>query len=159
MHAVHPFEPVWNGQSRVLILGSFPSVRSREVGFYYGHPQNRFWRVLEALYGEPVPSDTEGRRAYVLSHGLALWDVLASCDIDKSSDASIRSPVANDVAALVEQSRIERVACNGQRAYSLYRRHLEKACGLAAQALPSTSAANAAWSLERLTEAWRILLP
>ncbi len=159
MHAVHPFEPVWNGQSRVLILGTFPSVRSREVGFYYGHPQNRFWRVLEALYGEPVPPDTDGRRAYVLSHGLALWDVLAACDIDKSSDASIRSPVANDVPALLGQSGIERIICNGQRAYALYRRHLEKACGLPARALPSTSPANAAWSLERLTEAWRILLP
>ena len=87
-HAVHPFAPVWDAHSRVLVLGSFPSVRSRQIGFYYGHPQNRFWRVLERLYGQPVPPDTAGRRSFVLRHGLALWDVLAACDIVGSSDAS-----------------------------------------------------------------------
>ena len=100
-HAVHPFAPVWDAQCRVLVLGSFPSVRSREVGFYYGHPQNRFWRLMERLFDQPVPPEPDGRRAYVLSHGVALWDVLAACDIMGSSDASIRRAVPNDIPALL----------------------------------------------------------
>ena len=142
-HAVHPFAPVWDVHCRVLVLGSFPSVRSRQIGFYYGHPQNRFWRVLERLYGQPVPPDTAGRR---------------SCDIVGSSDASIRHAVPNDVPALLASGGIKRVFCNGQRAYALYLRYLDASCGLPVAALPSTSAANAAWSLERLTEAWRVIL-
>lgn len=114
-HAVHPFAPVWDVHCRVLVLGSFPSVRSRQIGFYYGHPQNRFWRVLERLYGQPVPPDTAGRRSFVLRHGLALWDVLAACDIVGSSDASIRHAVPNDVPALLASGGIKRVFCNGQR--------------------------------------------
>lgn len=112
-HAVHPFAPVWDVHCRVLVLGSFPSVRSRQIGFYYGHPQNRFWRVLERLYGQPVPPDTAGRRSFVLRHGLALWDVLAACDIVGSSDASIRHAVPNDVPALLASGGIKRVFCNG----------------------------------------------
>lgn len=157
-HTVHPFAPVWDVHCRVLVLGSFPSVRSRQIGFYYGHPQNRFWRVLERLYGQPVPPDTAGRRSFVLRHGLALWDVLAACDIVGSSDARIRHAVPNDVPALLASGGIKRVFCNGQRAYVLYLRYLDPACGLPVAALPSTSAANAAWSLERLTEAWRVIL-
>ena len=157
-HAVHPFAPVGDAHSRVLVLGSFPSVRSRQVGFYYGHPQNRFWRVLERLYGQPVPPDTQGRRAFALRHGLALWDVLAACDIAGSSDASIRHAVPNDVPALLRHSGVERIYCNGQRAYALYLRYLNAACGLPVRALPSTSAANAAWSLDRLTDAWRAIV-
>ena len=157
-HAVHPFAPVWDAHSRVLVLGSFPSVRSRQVGFYYGHPQIRFWRVLERLYGQPVPPDAQGRRAFALRHGLALWDVLAACDIAGSSDASIRHAVPNDVPALLRHSGVERIYCNGQRAYALYLRYLNAACGLPVRALPSTSAANAAWSLDRLTDAWRAIV-
>ena len=158
MHAVHPFSPGWDAHCRVLVLGSFPSVRSREIGFYYGHPQNRFWRVMERLFDQSVPPDTEGRRAFMLSHGVALWDVLAACDISGSSDASIRHAVPNDVPALLARGCVERVFCNGQRAYALYLRHLDAALGLPVRALPSTSPANAAWSLERLTDAWRAIL-
>lgn len=157
-HAIHPFAPVWDVHSRVLVLGSFPSVRSREIGFYYGHLQNRFWRVLERLYRQPVPPDTEGRRTFVLAHGIALWDVLAACDISGSSDASIRRAVPNDVPTLLSHSGVERVFCNGQRAYELYLRYLDAACDLPVIALPSTSAANAAWSLDRLTSAWQAIL-
>jgi len=157
-HVVHPFAPVWDAQSRVLVLGSFPSVRSREVGFYYGHPQNRFWPLLSMLYHEPLPIDVPQRRAFALRHGVALWDALASCDIVGSSDQSIRNAVPNDIASLLEKSAIERVFLNGQRAYALYRRYCEAVCVLPAMALPSTSAANAAWSLERLAEAWRVIL-
>lgn len=156
--AVHPFAPVWDAQCRVLVLGSFPSVRSREVGFYYGHPQNRFWRVMERLFDQPVPPEPDGRRAYILSHGVALWDVLAACDITGSSDASIRRAVPNDIPALLARGGVERIFCNGQRAYALYMRYLDAACNLPVKALPSTSAANAAWSLERLTDAWRTIL-
>lgn len=152
------FAPVYTRESRTLIVGTWPSPKSRAQGFYYGHPQNRFWRVLERLYGQPVPQDTAGRRSFVLRHGLALWDVLAACDIVGSSDASIRHAVPNDVPALLASGGIKRVFCNGQRAYVLYLRYLDAACGLPVAALPSTSAANAAWSLERLTEAWRVIL-
>ena len=117
-HAVHPFAPVWNVHCRVLVLGSFPSVRSREIGFYYGHPQNRFWRVLERLYGQPVPPDTAGRRSFVLRHGLALWDVLAACDIVGSSDASIRHAVPNDVPALLEDEMPQQAIISALRKYA-----------------------------------------
>ena len=157
-HVIHPFAPVWNAQSRVLVLGSFPSVRSREMGFYYGHPQNRFWRVLSMLYQEGLPISVQERRAFVLRHGVALWDALASCDIVGSSDQSIRNAIPNDIASLLKKSTIERVFLNGQRAYAAYHRHCGECLALPAVALPSTSAANAAWSLERLVEAWRVIL-
>ena len=152
-HAVHPFDPVWDAGCRVLVLGTFPSVRSREVGFYYGHPRNRFWPMLARIFGGPVPADTQGRRDFALRCGVALWDVLAACDIAGSSDASIRRPVPNDVAALALKSGVRLVACNGRRAYELYRRYID--CPLPVRALPSTSAANAAWSLDALCGAWR----
>lgn len=155
---IHPFDPVWNADSRVLILGSFPSVKSREVGFYYGHPQNRFWPVFAALYGEEVPMGTQARCDFALAHGVALWDVLHSCTITGSSDASIRDAVPNDIASLLEKTRIRRVFCNGQRSFQTYERYLAASCGISAAALPSTSAANAAWRLERLVEAWRVIL-
>lgn len=155
---IHPFDPVYNSQSRILILGSFPSVRSREIGFYYGHPQNRFWRVLARIYeSNRLPVTIQERRTFVLDHQIALWDVIHSCDITGSSDASIRNAKANDLSILLERTGIERIFCNGKRSYDLYCRHLEKPTGISAILLPSTSAANAAWSLDRLTEAWQII--
>lgn len=154
----HPFAPVWNQDSRVLILGSFPSVRSREIGFYYGHPQNRFWRVLAALYDCGVPDGTRERRDFALSHGIALWDVFASCEITGSSDQSIRRAIPNNIADLLEGSTIRSVFCNGKKAYDAYQARLAESCGLSAVYLPSTSAANAAWRLDELVEAWRVLL-
>lgn len=154
-HITHPFPPVFDENSRVLILGSFPSVKSREVSFYYGNPQNRFWRVLAALFGGDVPSTVEEKRAFLLSHGIALWDVIASCDIVGSDDSSIKNALPNDVKSLVAKTRIERVFTNGGTANRLYRAHLEREVGIEAAALPSTSPANAGYSLMRLVEAWR----
>lgn len=154
-HITHPFPPVFDANSRVLILGSFPSVKSREVSFYYGNPQNRFWRVLAALFGGDVPSTVEEKRAFLLSHGIALWDVIASCDIVGSDDSSIKNALPNDVKSLVAKTRISRVFTNGGTANRLYRAHLEREVGIEAAALPSTSPANASYSLMRLVEAWR----
>lgn len=154
-HITHPFPPVFDENSRVLILGSFPSVKSREVSFYYGNPQNRFWRVLAALFGGDVPSTVDEKRAFLLSHGIALWDVIASCDIVGSDDSSIKNALPNDVKSLVAKTRIERVFTNGGTANRLYRAHLEREVGIEAAALPSTSPANASYSLMRLVDAWR----
>lgn len=154
-HITHPFPPVFDENSRVLILGSFPSVKSREVSFYYGNPQNRFWRVLAALFGGDMPSTVEEKRAFLLSHGIALWDVIASCDIVGSDDSSIKNALPNDVKSLVAKTRVERVFTNGGTAHRLYRAHLEREVGIEAAALPSTSPANASYSLMRLVEAWR----
>ncbi len=155
---VHPIAPVWNENARILILGSFPSVRSREAGFYYAHPQNRFWPLMARLYGEPVPQTTEERRIFALRHGIALWDSIQSCMITGSSDASIRQAKPNDIAGLICQSGIQRIYCNGQQSYRLYQKYCAEACGLNAIPLPSTSAANAAWTLDRLADAWKAIL-
>ena len=156
-HISHGFNPVFDGRSRVLVLGSFPSVLSRENRFYYGNPQNRFWRVMAEVLGESVPAieDIPGKRALLLRHGVALWDVIESCDVRGSSDASIRNVIPADVARITRVAPVGAVLCNGGTAGRLYRRWLEGITGLPAVVLPSTSPANAAWSLERLTACWR----
>jgi len=151
---IHPLDPVWDCHSRVLVLGSFPSVRSREIGFYYAHPQNRFWPVMAAVFGENPPLAAQERKAFALRHGVALWDVIASCEITGSSDASIRNVVPNDIASLLKQSAITHILCNGKRSHDLYTRFCAPVTGAAAVLLPSTSAANAACSLQKLVEAW-----
>ena len=151
----HPFPPVAGPGSRVLILGSFPSVRSREEGFFYGHPRNRFWPLMAALYGEDVPQTIPERRALILRHGLALWDVIASCHIEGSSDASVRDAVPVDIIRVLDAADIRRVVCNGALAGKLYTRYLQQAVGLEAIIAPSTSPANAAWNLARLLPVWR----
>ena len=154
----HPIPPVFDENSRVLILGSFPSVRSREIGFFYGHPQNRFWVTLAHVLGDRIPSDVEEKRAFLLRHGIALWDVIASCEITGSSDSSIRNAVPSDLNVILEHAPIERIFTNGATAHRLYRRHLESVFGREAVCLPSTSPANAAWTQARLDEAWRAIL-
>jgi len=151
---VHPLPPVYDAHSRVLVLGSMPSPRSRQEGFYYAHPQNRFWRVLAALFGEPPPQSNGERRALALRRGIALWDVLASCEISGASDASIRAPVANDIRGILAAAPIRAVFTTGAAAAALYRRHILPVCGREATALPSTSAANARASLEALIRAY-----
>ena len=150
----HPFDPVVSPESRVLILGSFPSVKSREQGFYYGHPQNRFWRVLAEVYHEPPPLTIDEKRSLVLRHGLALWDVIASCDITGSSDASVRNAVPVDIARVLRAAGIHAVLCNGALSGKLYAKFLRPVTGMDALILPSTSPANAAWSLPRLIDVW-----
>ena len=152
---IHPFAPVCNEYARVLVLGTFPSVRSRQAGFYYGHPRNRFWQVLAAVFGGPVPASLQAKQALLLEHGVALWDVLASCEIVGSADGSIRNPVPNDVAGLLARAPIRQVLANGQTAAALYRRFCEADTGRPILALPSTSPANAACSLAQLMDAWR----
>ena len=154
----HPFPPVCDGNSRILILGSFPSAASRRAGFYYGHPRNRFWRVLEAVTGETVPEETEGRREFLLAHGIALWDSIGSCEIEGSSDASIKNSVPNPIAELIAETRIERVFCNGKASHACYEKYVYPLTGVHAVFLPSTSPANAAWSVERLAEEWKRIL-
>lgn len=154
----HPFAPVVDARCHTLILGSFPSVKSRENAFYYGHPQNRFWRMLAAVFGEDVPADIPQKTALLLRHGIALWDVIASCGIEGSSDASVRDAVPVDIARVMQAAPIRRVICNGALAAKMYRRYLQPLTGVEALAAPSTSPANATWSLERLTDAWRALL-
>jgi len=170
----HEFGPVWDAHSRILILGSFPSVKSREQKFYYGHPQNRFWKVLAAVLekdnvpdglpgeeravsGMTVPGTTEEKRAFLLRHGVALWDVIESCEIQGSSDSSIRAVKPNDIAGLLARTHITKIYVNGGKAAELYRRYVEPTTGRAAVRLPSTSPANAAWSVERLVQAWQVI--
>lgn len=153
-HVTHPFDPVYDADSRLLILGSFPSVRSREEGFYYGHPRNRFWPMLAAIFNEDTPADIAARKALVLRHHLALWDVITSCDITGSSDASVRNAVPADVRRIIEAAPIRAVIANGALAGKLYARYLQPVTGIEALVLPSTSPANAAWSLPRLAEVW-----
>ena len=156
---VHPFEPLWDEHSQILILGSFPSVRSREIGFYYGHPQNHFWKLMSILYQDDMPYSVAERKSFALKHGFALWDAIKSCTITGSSDSSIREAVPNDIAFLLRNSSIQRVFCNGCEAFKLYERYCAPECGMRVTLLPSTRAANAAWSIEKLAESWKIILP
>ena len=151
----HPFPALYAPDSRVLILGSFPSVKSREQRFFYGHPQNRFWRVMAALFDESVPQTIEEKRALLLSHRIALWDVIASCDISGSSDASIRDAVPNDLSPVFEAADIRCVFTNGGKAHELYQKYTLPLTSREDVRLPSTSPANAAYSLEKLTGEWQ----
>ena len=157
-HLEHPFPPAFDENCRILILGSFPSVKSRSDGFYYGHPQNRFWRMLAAVFGEGIPTNIADKRAMLLRHHIALWDVIAICDIEGSSDASVKNPVPVDISVITNSAHIEKVICNGNLAYKLYQRHLEAVVGLPAHVMPSTSPANASYSLDKLIAAWKDVL-
>lgn len=157
MPIFHPIPPVFDKSSRVLILGSFPSVKSREAAFFYGHPQNRFWRVLSNLFGEPAGETPEEKTAFLLRHHLALWDVIQSCEITGSADSSIKHAVPNDLTAILQTAPIKQIFTNGKTADRLYRRYLLKATGKDALCLPSTSPANAQWSLEKLLDAWQVV--
>ena len=154
---VHPFGPLYGPDSKVLILGSFPSVKSREINFYYGHPQNRFWRVIPELFGREIPTTIEEKKELILSCGLALWDTIGSCEITGSSDSSIRNARPNDISIILRECDIRKIFCNGKTSYSLYCRLLEPTTGMEAVCLPSTSPANAAWKLEDLIGVWRVI--
>ena len=158
MPQVHPIPPLFDKNSRVLILGSFPSVKSREAKFFYGHPQNRFWRVLAALTGSPLPHTIAEKTELVLNYHFALWDSIGSCTITGSSDSSIRDIVPNDLSVILDHAPIERIFCNGAASLASYRHYIEPLIHRPALLLPSTSPANAAWTLERLIDAWRVIL-
>ena len=153
-HIEHPFPPVVDEGCRILILGSFPSVKSRSDGFFYGHPQNRFWKMLATVFDEDLPKDIAAKRALLLRHHIALWDVIATCDISGSSDSSVKNAVTVDITRVTNVARIERVICNGSLAYKLYHRHLEAIVGVPSIALPSTSPAHAACSFDQLVNIW-----
>lgn len=153
----HGIEPVFDKNSKILVLGSFPSVKSREGHFFYHHPQNRFWKVVARELECQVPQSVEQKKKMLLEHHIAVWDVIASCEIEGSSDSSIRNAVPNDVKRILEDTAIEQIFTNGATADRLYRKYCLKDTGKEAIRLPSTSPANAPYSLERLVEEWRVI--
>lgn len=153
----HDIAPVYDGNCTRLILGSFPSVLSSEAGFYYAHPQNRFWKVLAAVFGCPEPKSVEEKKTLLLSHGVALFDVIASCEITGSSDSAIRNVVPNDIVPLLKNSHIMKIFVNGKTAEKFYNKYLRSQTGIDCILLPSTSPANAAYSLEKLIFSWQII--
>ena len=153
-HIRHTFEPVYNGESKILILGSLPSVKSREEGFYYGHPRNRFWNVLSELLRCPLPRTIEEKKQMLLGNQVAIYDVILECDIIGSSDSSIRCVVPADIGEILKNSQVERIFANGKTAAKLYQRYIEPETGIPVIELPSTSPANAAYGMERLLQVW-----
>ena len=154
---VHPIAPVFDKDSKVLILGSFPSVRSREEGFFYGHPQNRFWKVTSQIFGEELPVTIDEKKAFLIRNHIALWDVIGSCEIDGSSDSSIRDVTVNDLSVILGTADIRAIFLNGKKAEQYYLKYLFPILKRDAVCLPSTSPANAAWNLEKLADAWKII--
>lgn len=153
-HIVHPIPPLFNSDSRILILGSLPSVKSREAMFFYGHPQNRFWKMISLIFEEPFPQSVEEKKKLVLEHKLAMWDTIYSCDIIGSSDSSIKNVTPTDLKRIVDHSKVERILCNGKTSGKYYEQYQMKELGIRAEILPSTSPANAACSLEKLVAVW-----
>lgn len=153
----HPFSPLYDENSKVLILGSFPSVKSREAMFFYGHPRNRFWKVIPALFSEEIPVTVGEKRALILRHNIALWDSIHSCTITGSSDSSVKDVVPNDLSEILNGSKVDRIFCNGALSYKMYMKYIYPETKIKAVKLPSTSPANAAFSLERLIKEWEIV--
>ncbi len=154
---VHNIEPLYNGDSKILILGSFPSVKSREAEFFYAHPQNRFWKVVAAVFGEKVPLDIDEKKALILNHNLAVYDVIYSCEITGSSDSSVKNVVPSDLEPIIANSKITKVFVNGRTAEKYYKKYTLKKTGIECVVLPSTSPANAAYSLDKLVSKWQII--
>ncbi|MGN1345045.1 MAG: DNA-deoxyinosine glycosylase [Traorella sp.] len=153
---IHELEPIFDEESRILILGSFPSVKSREIHFYYGNPQNRFWKIFEQLYDVKFDS-IEMKKKFLYEHHIALWDVIESCTIIKSSDASISNVKVNDIAGLLSKTKINKIYVNGKKAYEYYMKYIYDQIHYDCIVLPSTSSANASYSFENLIEKWKIV--
>ena len=153
----HTFEPIFDKNSEMLVLGSFPSVKSRENNFYYAHPQNRFWRVVASVYSCPVPKTVEEKKNMLLSNKIAVWDVIKSCEITGSADSTIKSVIPNDLSEILSVADIKKIYANGKTAQSLYNKYIKKNTGVDIISLPSTSPANAAYSLEKLIKEWKII--
>ena len=154
---VHPIPLLFDKDSRVLILGSFPSVKSREAQFFYGHPQNRFWKVIAEIFSEDVPKTVPEKKALLTRNKIALWDVIHSCEITGSSDSSIKNVTANDLTKILEKADIKAIYVNGKTAEKYYKKYIEDVIGREAVCLPSTSPANAAWKVDKLVEAWSVI--
>ena len=153
-HILHPIPPLYDRESKILILGSFPSVKSRDQMFFYGHPQNRFWKVIAAVFSDKEPETIPEKKAFLIKHHVALWDVIGSCDIEGSSDSSIENVIANDISKILKEADIRSIFVNGKTAEKYYKRYIETTTGRKAVCLPSTSPANAAWSVDKLIFAW-----
>ncbi len=153
----HPIKPLYDNNSEILILGSFPSVKSREQMFFYGHPQNRFWRVTAAVFGDEVPRTIEEKKVFLLKNRVALWDVIASCEISGSSDSSIKNVTPNNLSQIIDKGKIKRIFVNGKTAEKYYNKYTRDKIGMEAVCLPSTSPANAAWNMEKLIKAWSVI--
>lgn len=156
-HIIHPIPPLYDAESRILILGSLPSIKSREEMFFYGHKQNRFWPMLAAVLGEPAPETIQQKREMVLKHHIAMWDTIYSCDIIGSSDSSIKNVVPTDLKKIIEESKITQVFCNGKTSGKYFGKYQEKELQMKAIVLPSTSPANAAWRMDRLVDEWKVI--
>ena len=154
MKIVHPIEPFYQENSKILILGSFPSVKSREQMFFYGHSQNRFWKVISLIFGEKTPNSIDEKKNLLKNNGIALWDVIHSCEISGSSDSSIKNVVPNDISKILENTRVGKIFVNGKTAKAYYDKYIKNVTKSDAICLPSTSPANAAWSLDKLVDAW-----
>lgn len=152
---IHPIKPIYDKNSQVLILGSFPSVKSREASFYYAHPQNRFWRVISSICQSAIPESNEEKERLLRDNHIAVWDVIHSCEITGSADSTIKNVVPNDISEIINNSAVSRIFTNGKKANALYCKYLESQTGIKAVCLPSTSPANASWSIEKLTEQWK----
>lgn len=153
----HPIKPLYDNNSEILILGSFPSVKSREQMFFYGHPQNRFWKVTAAVFGDEVPRTIEEKKVFLLKNRVALWDVIASCEISGSSDSSIKNVTPNNLSQIIDKGKIKRIFVNGKTAEKYYNKYTRDKIGMEAVCLPSTSPANAAWNMEKLIKAWSVI--
>ena len=154
---IHPIPPLYDAESKILILGSFPSIKSREAMFFYGHPQTRFWPLLARLSGEDVPTSIEEKKSLVLRHRVALWDSIHSCTIVGSSDSSVRDVVPNDLSVILDNSKVERIYCNGALSHKMYTKYIYPTTGITAVKLPSTSPANAAFNMDRLEKEWQVI--
>ena len=153
----HPFPPLYNKDSKILVLGSFPSVKSREQMFFYGHPQNRFWKVVSAVFECDEPETIEEKKQFLLKNGIALWDVIASCGIEGSSDSSIKNVKVNDISTILKEADIKQIFVNGKAAEKYFKKYTKAQINREAVCLPSTSPANAAWSVDRLVQKWKLL--
>ena len=153
-HIVHPIPAFFDKDSRILILGSFPSVKSRAQMFFYGHPQNRFWKVIAQVFEDEVPETIPAKQAFLTKHHIALWDVIGSCDIKGSSDASIENVAPNDLGGILNSADIRGIFVNGKTAEKYYIKYIESWTHIEAVCLPSTSPANAAWNINKLVTTW-----
>lgn len=155
---IHPFEPVYNSHSQILILGTFPSVKSRAMDFYYAHPQNRFWKVLSSITGCDQPDTIREKIEFLHLKNIALWDVVKSCYIEASKDSTIKNSVANDLSVIFKNSCIKAVFTNGKKAGELYQKLCYPSTLIKSHILPSTSSANGHYSLESLIRKWSVIL-